>query len=148
MEKNRKRINILLIDDDQNMSVYFRNIFWIHGRGGVYNIKTVSSIEEAEKILENKEEKIDTIFLDILMSSKGSKLEDKAYQMSHSLDFINKIKKNLDFSNIKIIIYSGQKEKYLKEVVAGIDVDGYLIKGETMPKEIVSFTDKIHGTNN
>ncbi|MEI7765027.1 MAG: response regulator [bacterium] len=147
-ETNKKKIKILLIDDDETMSIYFRDVFWIHGKGDIYNVATVPSIEEAEKIIENKNERPDTIFLDILMSSKGKKLGDKAYQMSHSLDFINKIKKNKDLADINIIIYSGQREKYLKQILEGIDVDGYLIKGETMPREIVAFADKIHGTNN
>jgi DNA-binding NarL/FixJ family response regulator len=50
-------------------------------------------------------------------------------------------------SGIKIVIYSGQKEKSLVKAVNELGVEGYLIKGELMPKEIIAFTEKIHGEN-
>jgi len=90
----------------------------------------------------------DTIFLDVLMSSKGTGCSAPAYQMALSLNFISRIKKDKNFSNINVIIYSGQKDEILKEEALKIGVDAYLTKGEIMPKEIIAFTDKIHGHNN
>ena len=149
METEKNRIKILLIDDDEMMRIYFRDIFWIHGKGDIYDIKMASSLEEAEKIIKDKNERPDTIFLDVLMSSsKENKNKASAYQMARSLEFISKIKNDKDLSNINIVIYSGQKEQYLKEAASELGIAGYLVKGELMPKEIVSFTDKIHGTNN
>ena len=137
-----------MVDDDEMMRIYFRDIFWIHGKGDIYDIEMVPSLEEAEKKIHNENERPDTIFLDVLMSSKGKKGTAPAYQMARSLEFISKIKKDKDLSNINVIIYSGQKEQYLKEAAEELGINGYLVKGELMPKEIVSFTDKIHGTNN
>ena len=147
MLKNKK-IKILLIDDDEMMSIYFRDIFWIHGRSDSYDIKMVSSLEEAEKIVNNENERPDTIFLDIFMSSKGGKGSTPAYQIARSLEFISKIKNDKELCRINIIILSGQKEEYLKDATQGLGINGYLVKGEFMPKEIIAFTDKIHGTNN
>lgn len=149
MKNDNKKIKILLIDDNEMMKVYFRDIFWIHGKNDIYDIKMVSSLEEAYKILDDKKERPDTIFLDVLMSPSG--LTNKcapAYQMARSLEFISKVKNNKELSNINIVIYSGQKEDYLREAAEQLGINGYLVKGELMPKEIVSFTDKIHGTNN
>lgn len=148
MEKDKKKIKILLIDDDEMMRLYFRDVFWVHGKGDVYDIKMASSLEEAEKIVTDENERPDTIFLDVLMSSKKNGGSAPAYQMARSLEFISKVKSDKKFSNIKVIIYSGEKEDYLKEAAQGLGVDGYIVKGELMPREIVSFTDKIHGTNN
>ena len=148
MENEKRKVKILLIDDDEMMRIYFRDIFWVHGVNCVYDIKMVASLEEAEKMIEDKTARPDTIFLDVLMSSCGNKGKAPAYQIARSLEFINKIKKNKDYSNINIIIYSGQKEEYLKEAAQELGIDGYLVKGELMPKEVVSFTDKIHGINN
>ena len=82
------------------------------------------------------------------MPVKGSNGNIPAYQMAHSLEFISKIKKDEILRKINVIILSGHKEEYLKEATKNLGIDGYLIKGEFMPKEIISFTDKIHGTNN
>ena len=147
MDKDKKKLKILLIDDDEMMRIYFRDIFWIHGRGDIYEINMVPSLEEAEKIVSDEKTRPATIFLDVLMSSKN-KGKAPAYQMARSLEFISKIKNNKDLCKINVIIYSGQKEQYLKDAAQELGIDGYLIKGELMPKEIVSFTDKIHGTNN
>lgn len=147
MEKEKKKIKILLIDDDEMMRIYFRDIFWIHGRGDMYDIKMVPSLIEAEKILKDEKERPDTIFLDVLMSSKFSGKNVPAYQIARSLEFISKVKNNKELAHINIIIYSGQKEEYLKEAARELGINGYLVKGELMPKEIVSFTDKIHATN-
>lgn len=148
MDKEQKKVKILLVDDDEMMSIYFRDIFWIHGKSDAYEIKMVSSLEEAEKIVKDESTKPDTIFLDVLMSSKGSKGHAPAYQMARSLEFISKIKKDKDLAKINIIIFSGQKQDYLKDAAEELGINGYLVKGELMPKEIVSFTDKIHATNN
>ena len=146
--KQDKKIRILLIDNDEMMRIYFRDIFWIHGMSDHYDIEMVSSIEEAEKLVEDENTRPDTIFLDILMSQKGNNGNVPASQMAHSLEFINKIKKSENFSKINIVVLSGHKEEYLREATKNIGIDGYLVKGELMPKEIVSFTNKIHGTNN
>ena len=147
MDKNKNRRKILLIDDDEMMQIYFRDIFWIHGRNDFYEINMVSNLEEAEKIVRDVKTRPDSIFLDVLMSS-NKKGGAPAYHIARALEFISKIKNDKELSKINIIIYSGQKEQYLKEAALELGIDGYLIKGELMPREIVEFTDKIHGTNN
>jgi DNA-binding NarL/FixJ family response regulator len=142
-----KKIKILLIDDDEMMRIYFRDIFWIHGKGDRYDVNMVSSLEKAMDVLKNPDTRPDTIFMDVLMSSSASGCSASAYQMALSLAFINKIKKNKDFSSINIIMYSGQKDEILKEEAVRLGVDGYLSKGEIMPKEIILFTEKIHGAH-
>ena len=67
MTNEKKKIKILLIDDDEMMRIYFRDIFWIHSKKDVYDVQMVSSFEEAEKIVKNENTKPDTIFLDVLM---------------------------------------------------------------------------------
>lgn len=147
MENSKKKIKILLIDDDEMMRIYFRDIFWIHGKSNIYEVEMVSSLEKASELVNAIDTRPDTIFLDILMSSKGAGCSAPAYQMALSLSFIDKIKKNKELSNIKVIIYSGQKDEILKEEATKIGVDAYLTKGEIMPREIIAFTDKIHGSD-
>ena len=147
MGKIQNKIKILLVDDDEMMRIYFRDIFWIHGRSDTYDVTIASSIKEAESILENKETKPDTLFIDLMMSVNGEDNSPDA-QINRTLSFIKKLKEDKDSSKIKIIIYSSRQDEAIKDEVNKIGVDGYLLKGEFMPKEIIEFTDKIHNESN
>lgn len=142
-----KKIKILLIDSDEMMRIYFRDIFWIHGRSDTYEITMASSLEEAENKIKDAVTKPDTIFLDIMMSTPGDRSSSDE-QIKKNLSFIERMKKDKDMSSIKIIIFSNKKEESIKEEVTKLGVDGFLVKGELMPKEIIDFTDKIHECNN
>lgn len=147
MDKEQDIIKILLVDDDEMMRIYFRDIFWMHSNSNKYEVIMASSLEEAEKIVFCKETKPDTIFLDIMMPVSGGK-NSPDQQIQRSISFIEKIKNNNDLSSIRIVIYSGQKENFVEYEVHKLGIDGYLVKGELMPKEIIAFTDKIHESNN
>ena len=147
METKQNKIKILVVDDDEMMRIYFRDIFWIHGRSDTYDVAIAASILEAEKQLADKDTRPDTIFLDMMMPIVGE-VNSPDEQIKRTFSFIKKIKENKELSDTKIIIYSGQKEDSLKDEVKKLGVDGYLVKGELMPKEIIEFTDKIHESNN
>jgi len=143
METKNDKIKILLIDDDEMMRIFFKDIFWIHGRSDFYDVTIVSSISEAEKFINDKTKRPDTIFLDVMIPIiNGNNSPEE--QISRSLSFVESVKNNKDLSETKIIIFSGQKEKSTEEAFLKMGVDGYLLKGELMPKEIISFTDKMH----
>ena len=103
MLKNKK-IKILLVDDDEMMRIYFRDIFWIHSRNNKYEVSMASNLDEAEKMIQDKETRPDSIFLDVLMSTNKGK-NTPAYKIARSLEFISKIKKDKDLSKIKIILF-------------------------------------------
>jgi DNA-binding NarL/FixJ family response regulator len=142
-----KKTKILLIDSDEMMRIYFRDVFWIHGRSDTYEILMASSLEEAEKVITDKDTKPDTIFLDIMMVSSGG-CSSGDEQIRKNLSFIERIKKDKELSSIKIIIFSNKKEESIKEEVSKLGIDGFFTKGELIPKEIIDFTDKIHEYNN
>ena len=141
------KIKILLVDDDEMMRIYFRDIFWIHGRSDTYDVTMTSSLADAEKKIMDESSRPDTIFLDVMLSIPGENNSPDS-QINRTLAFVEKIKSDKDLSHIKIIMYSGQKEKSIEESFLKLGVNGYLIKGELMPKEIIDFTDKIHESNN
>lgn len=137
-----KKIKILIVDSDEMMRICFRDIFWIHGRSHQYDITMTATFDEAEKIVLNENTRPDTILVDIIMLPK------KRVSSSEILDcvgFVSKIKNNKELSSIKVILYSGQKEKTLKENLSKIGIDGFLVKGESTPKEIINYIDNIHG---
>ena len=145
--KTQKKVKILFIDSDDMMRIYFRDIFWIYGRSDTYEVATAASFVEAEKKLTDKDAKPDLIFLDVMVLAPNQD-NSTSEQVRRTLEFINRIKKDKDLSSTKIIIFSDQKEELVKEEVSKSGANGYLIKGELMPKEIIDFTDKIHECNN
>ncbi len=147
MSDTNGKIRILLVDDDEMMRIYFRDIFWIHGRSNTYEVIMASSLVEAEKKLVDPLTVPTTIFLDVMISIPGEN-NSSAAQIKRTMDFVERVKKDPLFSATKIIIYSGQKEKSIADAFKKLGIDGYLIKGELMPKEIIEFTDKLHGCNN
>ena len=147
MNNEKNKIKILLIDDDEMMRIYFRDIFWVHGGKNNYDIEIASSLDEGRKMLDDPDTKPDTIFLDLMLPLKGEKNSPDEL-LNRTMSFIKEVKDNNSFSCIKIIIYSSQKDKKIEEEVRKLGVDGFLIKGELMPKEIIDFTDKIHECNN
>jgi len=148
METPKKKIKILLIDSDEMMRIYFRDIFWIHGRSDTYEINMASSIKEAEKNIGSEDTRPDTIFLDITTPASNENKNSSDECVKNALSFIEKIKKDNELSSIKIVIFSNKKEDSLKEEVKKLGVDGFLEKGEMMPKEIIDFTDRFHEHNN
>lgn len=146
MDKNKKN-RVLLIDDDELTRIYFRDIFWIHGRGDIYDVSLASSLEEASVLIEDEKTRPSVVFLDILISKNGDK-NDIESQIRRSYDFISEIKKNKVYSDLKIIIYSSQKDKKIQKKFEDLGIDGFLIKGNLLPKELITYTDNVYGFNN
>lgn len=143
----KQKIKILLIENDEMMRIFFRDIFWIHGEDKKYDLHLASSINEARLKINNKDSQPDTIFLDVMIPEEGKDNSTKE-QIARSINFVEEIKSDSNTKNTKIIIYSSHKDKDIQDHFKKIGVDGYLIKGEMMPKEIIAYTDKIHGSNN
>ncbi len=141
--KNR----ILLIEDDEMMRIYFRDIFWIHGRSDIYEVVLASNYDQAIYFIEDSETRPNTVFLDVTIPEKG-KDNSVEEQINRSLSFVKKIKSNKKYSDIKIIIYSSYNDNELESKFKEEGIDGYLIKGQMLPKEVIAFTDKIYGFNN
>lgn len=150
MNEGSKKVKILLIDDDEMMKIYFRDIFWIHGEKDKYEINVASNLLDAKKIVDDVNLRPDLIFLDVILKGNtlGGKMHVPAYQIARFLEFVSNIKKNKDFSKIKIVLYSGHRNEDFKDALLELGVDGYLVKGEHLPKEIISFTENLHGSNN
>lgn len=145
--ENNKKCRILLIDDDEMNRIYFRDIFWIHGRLDAYDIVSTNSIKEAKVLIENEETRPDLIFLDTLIIERGSK-NDIDSQIKRSYDFVYEIKKENKFPNLKIIIYSSQRDKKIEKKFIAIGADSFLVKGDLLPKEIIVFTNNVYESNN
>lgn len=135
-------MKILLIDDDEMMRIFFRDIFWIHGHSGEYEITAVESVQKSEDLINNKETRPDIIFLDLLMpTAPGSGYSSMKPDLS--INLLKKIKSDEELKKIKVVIFSSFREKEMKEKLIGYGADDYLYKGDFMPKEILEFVKKL-----
>jgi len=140
-EIRKDQIRILFVDDDEMMRIFFRDIFWIHGRGE-YQIEIASSHAEASQILEDPARKPHIIFLDMMVPD-GKKMSPASELLDESVAFIKKLKADPRFSKTTLVVFSGHKDPAFQKKVLGLGVNGYLVKGEFMPKEIIDFVDKL-----
>jgi DNA-binding NarL/FixJ family response regulator len=145
--ENNKKCRILLIDDDEMNRIYFRDIFWIHGGLDSYDIFSTNSIREAEEIILQEETRPNVVFLDTLIAEKGQK-NDVNSQIKRAHDFVVDIKSKKHLSDLKIVIYSSQRDRGIEKQFRKIGADGFLFKGELLPKEIIAFTNNIYEFNN
>ena len=129
------KIKILLIDNSEMLRIYFRDVFWVHGLEEKYELTTVQSITQGEKIITDLETRPALVFLDLMLpSEEGGRLSVEA-----SLMFIERMKTNPEFKNIKIVVFTAHSDPVFERKTKKIGVDGYLKKEEFMPKDIVDF---------
>ena len=57
-----EKINILLVDDNEVIRVFFKDIFWLHGLEGQFHLEIASGVDEALTILHDPSKKIDVVF--------------------------------------------------------------------------------------
>lgn len=134
-------IKILLVDDDEMIRIFFRDIFWIHGQSGKYEVSAVSALAEAERLIEDPATQPHIIFLDLsLPLAEGGKLSIEA-----SLAFLKRIKTDARLRAIQVVVYSGYSEPDLKHKLLENGADHYMVKGDFLPKEIIEFVDNAHG---
>jgi DNA-binding NarL/FixJ family response regulator len=145
-ELRLNKLEILLIDDDPMMCIYFRDIFWIHGGNNIYNVNIANTLTEAEDVIQNEKTRPSVIFMDIMIPTKA-RGESLDKTISRNFSFIEKIKKDPELYRLKVVIYSSQNEKIIRDKAEELGVDGYIVKGEMMPKEIISYVDKMHEYN-
>ncbi|HAS95381.1 TPA: hypothetical protein DCS99_03110, partial [Candidatus Wolfebacteria bacterium] len=45
------KINILLVDDNEVIRIFFKDIFWLHGLGNQFHLEIASGVDEALAIV-------------------------------------------------------------------------------------------------
>lgn len=138
---NNKKIKILLVDDDEFIKILFRDIFWIHDVGKIYEVSTVANLDQAKEIIKNQESCPDVIFLDLNL--KGPKMGNFSLEENKSFNFLKDLKNDKKTKNITIIIFSGYSDKNLIKKAKESGADEYLIKGEFLPQDLIKITENI-----
>src|SRR3989338_2475290 len=141
MPEGDKKIKILLIDDDELIRIYFRDVFWIHGLEYKYELLLADNVKKAEEIINNKETRPQIIFLDLVMPIEH---DGKIITTPEAgMETLKKIKSDPETKNIKVIVFSGQKDEKFQEEAKRLGAETYLIKGDNLPKELAEFVEKI-----
>lgn len=135
-----KKIKILLVDDDEMVRIYFRDIFWIHGLDNKYEFNVAENIEKAEKIIDEPQNRPDLMFLDLTMPIK--KDDRITVSPEAGLEFLKKIKSDMSLKKIKVIVFSGHSEPALQYKAKQLGAENYLIKGNNLPLELIEFVEK------
>mgnify|MGYP001609033089 CR=1 FL=1 len=138
---NENKIKVLLIDDDEMIRIYFQDIFWIHGLDNRYELVVINDVKKAEEIINNPSTKPNIVFMDLVMPiEKDGKIITTP---EAGLDLLKKIKSDEQLKKIKVVVFSGHDEESIKNKVKKLGAENYLIKGSSLPRELVEFIDKI-----
>lgn len=135
-----KKIKILLVDDDELTRMYFRDIFWIHGFEKKYDIFLADGPEEAGKIIQDPKTRPDIIFLDLIMPKSRGGLE---LTWETGLNLLKKIKGDPKLKSIKVVVYTGLIDDFVRGQVQQLGAEMYVVKGENLPKDVIELTEKI-----
>lgn len=115
----KKRIKILIIDDDEVQIFMYRGKFELEGFAVISAINGIEGIKMAEK------EQPNLIFLDIIMS----KLD--------GLETLKKLKESVNANNIPVVMLTNLEKKGLVEKVHSLGAVDYIIKSQVVPSELV-----------
>lgn len=134
---------ILIIDNDEMMRIFLRDVFWVHGKSAQdYEVDTTKTIVEAREYLkDHAPECPDIIFLDL--ATPNASASGRKSEMETAIAFIREIKtKSPCKSKTSVVIFSSYDDPEIREEAKEAGAAHFLVKGEYMPKEIIDFVDE------
>lgn len=113
------RKKILIIEDEQILrEMYIQKL-------SQANFNVIAGENVKEGLILAKKEKPDLILLDILLPKENG------------ISFLEKLKKDPEISNLKVIAFSNYDDPQTRKKAEQFAIDGYWIKTDYTPKEIV-----------
>ena len=138
--ETKQKQKVLLVDDNEVVRIYFREIFWIHGLESQYELEMAESVEKAAELIDMPATRPDIVFLGLVMPLKQGSHIVTTPEAGFSL--LQKIKTDPNLKHINVIIFSGYDEKEYKDRAQQLGADAYLLKHENMPQELIGFIEK------
>lgn len=129
---DEKRIKVLAIDDDEFMRVFLSDIFMVHGGEIISDFFLAQDLSKALEVLQST--KPDAILLDLEFPVKQGGKPD----MNSGFEFLKRVKGSNEFKHTKVFVITGHADKEVKKKAEALKADGYLVKGEFMPREVVN----------
>lgn len=134
-----EKINILLIDDNEVIRIFFRDIFWLHGLEDQFHLEVASGVDDAMVILHDPSKRVDVIFLDLVMPFKKDGKEITTSEAG--LGILRAVKGDPNLKHVKVIIFSGYTDKKDIEEAKKEGADMYLAKEEHLPQDLIRILD-------
>lgn len=138
MEKKK----ILLIDDNEIMRIFFKDVFWLHGLDDKFKLELADGIEEAKKILADQERCPSIIFLDLVMPFE--KDGRKIISEEAGLAFLKEIKTDKNLSKIRVFVFSSSDSKKTIETALKAGAERFLVKQEHLPQDLVKVVEGLY----
>jgi CheY-like chemotaxis protein len=140
METQINKQKLLLVDDNELTRIYFREIFWLHGLEYKFDLEMAESLEQASQILKNPSTKPDIIFMGLVMPVKIG--FHTVTTPEAGFNMLKQIKSDPELKNIKVFIFSAFDKSEYKQTAKQLGADAYLVKGENLPGDLISFVQK------
>lgn len=134
--KHPEKLKILLVDNDEVIQIYFKDIFWIYGFNNACDLAVVPSIDDAKQLLADPAKRPGVIFLGLALPHQVG--DRTLIDTKYSFDFLERIKHDRTLKSIKVMIFSVHAEKELQEEAKEKGADGYIHKEESLPKDLVA----------
>ncbi len=127
METNTKPKTIFLVEDDGSLNRAVMRKLEQKGN----RVISMMRAEEALNILNTEHPQIDVIWLDLLLPGMNG------------LEFLDKIRKNPEYKDIKVVICSVSGSEESKKTARDLGVSDYLIKSdyalEALTEKVLSY---------
>ena len=127
-----KPLKILIIEDDEFMRIFLKDVFWIHNGSGK-ELYLAGTLSQGRQIMNDPGFKPDIIFLDLRLPEK----QGDTPELEGSFRFLEELKSNPQTKDIKVIIFSSFGDKEIKDRAMKLGAEKFLVKGEYLPQEIL-----------
>lgn len=130
-----KKIKVLLIDDNEVVRIFFKDIFWIHGLEEDFELQVAEGVEGARKILSNPDYSPDVVFLDLVMPIEINGKNTTTPEAG--LTILKEIRENPRLSGVSVFVFSAYAEPEVRERAAKLGATKFLAKEEHLPQDLV-----------
>lgn len=144
---NGGKLKLLLVDDNEMIRIFFRDVFWLHGLDDKFELTLADGIEQAAAIIKDPVKVPDAIFLDMNMPMK---LEDgrTVTTPQAGLSILRLVKQTPELSKIKVYVFSGNTEKSIVEEAKKLGADNFLAKEEHLPQDLIKVLEDLFSQTN
>lgn len=130
------KIRTLIIDDNEIIRIFFRDVFWLHGLEDRFELEVADGVETGLKIIHDPEKRPDILFLDLVMPFKSP--DGKIVTSPEAgLSILKEIKSDPVLKIIKVFVFSSFSGDDSKKQAMDLGADKFLVKEDHLPQDLV-----------